>query len=288
MITVEQVEIQVNNRRLLHNITFTAQPGQVTGLIGPNGAGKSTLLASISGDLKPTAGQIRVANLDPYATDPATLARSRAVMLQDTAVAFEYLARDIVAMGQRVWARPNEELIDAAMAATDTMHLGAREVPTLSGGERARVALARVLAQNAPVILLDEPTAALDISHQLQVLHLIRELARRTQATVLVVLHDLNAAAAFCNHIVCVSNGGIAALGSVEEVYTSEVLSQVYQYPLQVSRQEGHIQVIPQQPSLSDFQSIERILDFHAHDRSTNLPRPRRNLARRPNGASAN
>ena len=117
---------------------------------------------------------------------------------------------------------------------------------TLSGGERARVALSRVLAQQTPVVLLDEPTAALDIGHQEQALGLARGMAR-AGAAVVVVLHDLNAAGAYCDRIACLAKGGVAAQGTIEDVYTEEILSDVYDWPIEVLRpRSGQFQVVPE------------------------------------------
>ncbi|AKE40658.1 iron-related transport system ATP-binding protein [Corynebacterium kutscheri] len=239
MITVENVSVEIAGKQLLREVSFVAKPGEVTGLIGPNGAGKSTMLAVLSGDLDRTDGAVRIMDADPATTSNRAMARLRAVMLQDVSVSFEFLVRDVVAMGRRPWegtdlAQYDEELIDAALVATDTAHLAGRDVVTLSGGEKARIALARVLAQHTPVIFLDEPTAALDIKHQEQVLGLVRRIAKETNVAVLVVLHDLNAAAAYCDHIVCLANGTVTAQGRVDEVYTRETLSQVYGWPIDV------------------------------------------------------
>lgn len=164
-------------------------------------------------------------------------------MMQDVSVSFEFLVRDVVAMGRRPWEGTEKQLfddplIDAALAATDAAHLAGRDVITLSGGERARVALSRVLAQQTPVVMLDEPTAALDIRHQEQVLGLMRTIARETDVAVIVVLHDLNAAAAYCNRIVCLANGSVAQEGNVDSVYTDENLSTVYGWPIHVEKRE--------------------------------------------------
>ena len=141
-------------------------------------------------------------------------------------------------------ACPRTEL-DAALAATEVSHLSDRDIMTLSGGERARVALSRVLAQQTPVVLLDEPTAALDIGHQEQALGLVRALAKNG-AAVIVVLHDLNAAAAYCDRIVCLADGTVAAQGTVAEVYTEETLTAVYGWDIQVvSSPAGDVQVFP-------------------------------------------
>ena len=250
-IEVRGPRVDIGDARLLDDITFAARPGEVTGLIGPNGAGKSTLLAALSGDVERSAGTVSVCGLDPVSAGAQAMARCRAVMLQDVRVSFEFLVRDVVAMGRRPWRGTDKErlddaVIDASLAATGTNHLAARDIVTLSGGERARVALARVLAQETPVVFLDEPTAAMDIRHQEQVLSLVRELAHTTGVAVVIVLHDLNAAAAYCDHIVCLSNGRIAADGPVDAVYTDSTLSDVYGWPVKVSRRtDGAISVLP-------------------------------------------
>ncbi|WP_426717779.1 heme ABC transporter ATP-binding protein [Corynebacterium auriscanis] len=239
-IEVSELNVDIGSKRLLSDISFIARAGEVTGLIGPNGAGKSTLLAALSGDIAVSSGTMSVGGIDPTRSDAKTMARHRAVLLQDVYVSFEFLVRDVVAMGRRPWRDEvdktrDDRIIDAALEATDTASLAARDIVTLSGGERARVALARVLAQQTPIIFLDEPTAALDIRHQEQVLSLVREIVHATGTAVVVVLHDLNAAAAYCDHIICLSGGRIVADGLVRDVYTNETLSSVYGWPVEVT-----------------------------------------------------
>ena len=245
MLSVDNLTVHVDGHTLVDSVTFKAQPGEVTGLIGPNGAGKSTVLGAVAGDID-FSGEIRIGGLSPKAP-PRELARQRAVMLQDVAVSFEFLVRDVVAMGRRPWggtpqAKLDDQFIEAALETAGVAHLAGRDISTLSGGERARVAFARVLAQNAPIVLLDEPTAALDIRHQEQLLGSVKALSREAGVTAVVVLHDLNAAAAYCDHIVCVSCGGIAAQGRVAEVFTGATLSEVYGWPISVNE----LQVQPQ------------------------------------------
>lgn len=263
MLNVDNLTVQVNGVTLVDSVTFNARPGEVTGLIGPNGAGKSTVLGAIAGDID-FSGEISVGGLSPK-TSPRELARKRAVMLQDVSVSFEFLVRDVVAMGRRPWrgtphAELDEQYIEAALETAGAAHLSGRDISTLSGGERARVAFARVLAQNTPIILLDEPTAALDIRHQEQLLGSVKALAREAGVTALVVLHDLNAAAAYCDHIVCVSCGGIAAQGRVAEVFTGPILSEVYGWPISVNG----LQVQPQRatPTINSLFS-HQLEDFH-------------------------
>ena len=222
-----RLTVRLGGATILDAVDVRAEPGHVTGLIGPNGAGKSTLLAALSGDLSPTSGSVRVAGVDPARTAARQLSRLRSVMLQDTQVAFSFLVRDVVEMGRRPWvgterAADDDVLIDAALAATGVTRLAGRDIMTLSGGERARVALARVLAQQTPVVFFDEPTAAMDIHHQEQSLGLMRQLAAAGVA-VIVVLHDLNAAAAYCDRIICLSGGRVAAAGTVAEIGRAHV-----------------------------------------------------------------
>ena len=250
ILQTNDVSIAFGDRILLKDVSVTANAGEVLGLIGPNGAGKSTLLSAISGDLTVHSGSISINGLDPTTASPLELARTRSVMLQDVSVSFAFLVRDVVAMGRRPWARTpraqnDEALIDAALKATEVEHLAERDIMTLSGGERARVALSRVLAQQTPVVLLDEPTAALDIGHQEQALGLARSMAQ-AGAAVVVVLHDLNAAAAYCDRIACLAHGGVVAQGPVDEVYTQATLSDVYDWPIRVLRaDDGQVQVVP-------------------------------------------
>lgn len=234
------VTVSVGSAVLLSDVSVAAHPGEVVALIGPNGAGKSTLLAALAGDMKLAAGRVYVGQEDVARCPAGELARRRAVMLQDTAVAFGFLVRDVVEMGRRPWAgscdpEENARVVDEALRVMDLAHLAARDVTTLSGGERARTALARVLAQKAPVVMLDEPTAAMDVRHQEQALGVVRAMADSGVA-VIVVLHDLSAAARCADHVVCLASGCVVADGSVEEVYRPEVLSRAYGWPIEVMR----------------------------------------------------
>ena len=250
LLSATGITVVMGEKTLLNDVSVVARRGEVLGLIGPNGAGKSTLLSVLSGDLIPFSGSVSICGYDPVQASVLELAKSRSVMLQDVSVSFAFLVRDVVSMGRRPWARTDKSarddaIIDAALAATEVNHLSDRDIMTLSGGERARVALSRVLAQQTPVVLLDEPTAALDIGHQEQALGLVRALAKKG-AAVIVVLHDLNAAAAYCDRIVCLADGTVAAQGTVAEVYTEETLSAVYGWDIQVvPSPAGDVQVFP-------------------------------------------
>lgn len=247
-LSAESVSVQMGDVMILDHVSMDVFPGEVVGLIGPNGAGKSTLLSVISGDVTPTAGDVSIMGVSPNKASAKELARLRSVMLQDVSTAFSFLVRDVVEMGRRPWTGSGADdalLIDTALAATGVSHLTGRDITTLSGGERARVALSRVLVQQTPVVLLDEPTAAMDIRHQEQSLGLARRLAEAGKAVV-VVLHDLNAAASYCDRIVCLSDGRVAAAGTVREVMVEEVLSEVYDWPIRVTLGPAGVpQVVP-------------------------------------------
>nr|WP_036570398.1 heme ABC transporter ATP-binding protein [Nocardia sp. BMG51109] len=225
-------------RRVLDHVDLEVVAGEILALVGPNGAGKSTLLAALAGELDLATGTVELDDRTITHWAPVDMARRRAVLPQNHTVGFPFTAREVVAMGRAPWVRtPREDAdgtaIAAALAATDTEHLAARPFPALSGGERARVALARVLAQDTPTLLLDEPTAALDLGHQEQVLRLVRGRAR-DGAAVVVVLHDLGIAAAYADRVAVLESGRLAAAGPPRQVLTTELLSQVYRHPVEV------------------------------------------------------
>lgn len=249
--SIEAVDVTVekSGRTIVRGASFSVPTGSVTGLIGPNGAGKSTLLDALSGECEPQKGTVRLQGNDPFAVSLKELARLRAVMLQDVAVAFSFLVRDVVEMGRNPWSGTDqsaydEAIINRAMELAQVGYLQDRDVTTLSGGERARTAFARVLAQRTKVLFLDEPTAAMDIAHQEHTMSVVRSLAREG-VTVMVVLHDLQAAAAYCDHIVCLNKGEVAAAGVTGEVLTAELLSEVYQWPVLVAHEEDGLTVSP-------------------------------------------
>ncbi|WP_306361857.1 heme ABC transporter ATP-binding protein [Nocardia sp. CC227C] len=225
-------------RRVLDGIDFEVRAGEIVALVGPNGAGKSTLLAALTGELDPIAGTVELDGRPLRDWAPLDMARRRAVLPQSHTVGFPFTAREVVAMGRAPWVRTerqhrDDEFIAAAMRATDVTQLAARTFPALSGGERARVALARVLAQDTPTLLLDEPTAALDLGHQEQILALARDRAA-AGAAVVVVVHDLGVAAAYADRVAVLDAGRIAADGPPRAVLTTDLLTRVYRHPVEV------------------------------------------------------
>ncbi|GGM46837.1 heme ABC transporter ATP-binding protein [Dactylosporangium sucinum] len=222
-----------NGRPVLADVDATMTAGEVLALVGPNGAGKSTLLSVLAGDLGPDRGEVTVDGRPLGDWTPVELAMRRAVLPQHHLLSFPFPVVDVVRMGRAPWPDEGEDIVAGAMAATGVAHLATRSFLALSGGERARVALARVLAQRTGVLLLDEPTAALDLHHQELVLRIARERATEGDA-ILVVLHDLGLAAAHADRVMVLSGGRVVADGPPAEVFTPDLLTDVYQHEIEV------------------------------------------------------
>ncbi|WP_062135313.1 heme ABC transporter ATP-binding protein [Demequina aestuarii] len=217
---------------LVDDVTLEAPAGHLLALLGPNGAGKSTLLSLMSGDLRASAGEVTLSGRGVREWPAAELARRRAVLTQANQMAFAFRVRDVVEMGRHPWRglateEADVHAVETAIDETDIRHLLERAFPSLSGGEKARVSLARVLAQETPVMLLDEPTAALDLRHQEEVMRMAREKARRGGAVVIVV-HDLTLAAAYADSIAIMSRARLAAHGAPRDVLTPALVRDVY------------------------------------------------------------
>lgn len=231
------------------NCSFSA--GELVAVVGPNGAGKSSLLALLAGDVEPATGTILLDGRAMNDFAPVELARRRAVLTQSNLVAFPFSVSEVVSMGRFAWksresAVDDSSIVQAAMDATEIAHLAQRRITTLSGGEIARVSLARVLAQDTDIILLDEPTASLDIKHQEMVLDLLRRKAS-SGTLVVIVIHDLEAAAAIADRLLVMVDGHIVADGSPQHVLSSALLSKVYDYPIDVGPNSltGQLEIRP-------------------------------------------
>ncbi|MAL97717.1 MAG: heme ABC transporter ATP-binding protein [Alteromonadaceae bacterium] len=230
MIRLRDVSFSIRGRAILSDVSLDCAGGTVTALCGPNGAGKSTLLAVIAGDLVPDGGTVELQGRPLPGLSVRALAQIRSVFPQGAPIRFGYTVEEVVAMGRAFRDLPPAEdaaAIDRAMEEAEVAHLAYRNAQSLSGGEKARTTFARVRVQDTPVVMLDEPTAALDLRHQEKVLLGARAMAAGG-ATVIVVLHDLNLAAAHADRIVLMAEGRIAELGTPAEVLTEEAVSRVY------------------------------------------------------------
>lgn len=237
-ISGESICVDLGGRAVLRDVDLPVVAGQVLALVGPNGAGKSTLLSALAGDVALKSGRILLSGQPLHHWRAEELALRRAMLLQQVQLSFPFNVLDVVQMGRAPWSNTaaaefDDELVAAAMAATDVTEFAGRKFSYLSGGEKARVALARVLAQDTGVLMLDEPTAALDLRHQELVLQVARARAAAGRAVV-VVLHDLNLAAGYADKVAVLEKGRLAAVGAPGEVLTEELLSRVYQHGIDV------------------------------------------------------
>jgi iron complex transport system ATP-binding protein len=249
-ITAAGITVELDGRVVLSSVSLDVRPGEVLALVGPNGAGKSTLLSVLSGERTPAAGLVEVEGRDIRTFSPLELARIRSVLTQDNALSFPFRVGEVIAMGRAPWTRTDEigrdsAVISAAATQADVAHLAGRRFTELSGGERARVSLARVLAQDTPIVFLDEPTAALDLRHQEDVLRIARSLASSGRAVV-VVVHDLSLAGAVADRVALLSAGVLVAVGSPASVLTAAAISEVYGLAVRVLEIDGRPLIVPE------------------------------------------
>ncbi|TWG97292.1 iron complex transport system ATP-binding protein [Mesorhizobium sp. J18] len=236
MIEIRNVTVTLGGRNLLDDVSTTCHPGSLTALVGPNGAGKSTLLAVIAGDRTSYRGTVKLHGKDVTRHSVRDLAQIRSVFPQGSVIRFGYTVEEVIAMGRAFRDLPpggDDEAVLDAMISTEVEHMAFRNAQTLSGGEQARTTFARVVVQATPIVLLDEPTAALDLRHQERVLARARDMAR-TGATVVAVLHDLNLAAAYADKVVLLANGKVAADGDPWEVLTQDLIERVYRQAVRI------------------------------------------------------
>lgn len=232
---VRDLSVAYGERVALRGVSLSLAPGRLLGLVGPNGSGKTTLVRAVSGVVPPRAGAVWLNGEDALRMSPREVALRVAVVPQNPQLPPAFTALELVLMGRTPYLRllQTESEADAsaarrAMLATDTWELAGRRLGELSGGERQRLLVARALAQETPVLLLDEPTAHLDVGHQAATLGLMRRLCRSEGKAVLAAVHDLTLAAQFCDRLVMLHCGEVAAEGPPGEVLTPERLRQVY------------------------------------------------------------
>ena len=219
----------------VQHVSMAVERGAVVGLLGPNGSGKTTLLRVLAGMLAPTEGRVTLDGAGIGSLARRALARRIAVVPQETHLAFDYSVGEVALMGRYPHLGPFElegprDLAVArdALAATGTVHLEQRSFATLSGGEKQRVVIASALAQQADILLLDEPTASLDLGYQLEISALVARLNRERGLTVVVATHDLNFAAGLCRSLVLLRSGSVLAAGPTGETLNAESIRALY------------------------------------------------------------
>lgn len=234
ILRTENLTVRYGTQTVLNNLTLTIPTGKITALLGPNGCGKSTLLNCFSRLLAPQSGKVLLADRSLDGFSSRQLARRLALLPQHHLTPEGITVRELVSYGRSpwlsLWGRLSVEdnaRVKGAMSQTQTHHLAERRLTELSGGQRQRAFLAMVLAQDTPVVLLDEPTTYLDINHQVELMHLMHQLQTQGK-TVVAVLHDLNQASRYCDHLVMLANGRVMAQGVPDEVMKPKLLNTVF------------------------------------------------------------
>lgn len=236
MLKIKNLVCGYSSGFVLKGINFEVRRKEFLGIVGPNGSGKTTLLKTITKLLRPTRGQILLDGIDIERMSFKELAKKIAVVPQAINMEFGINVEEFVLLGrtphrkalQFLETKTDEEIAQEAMRLTETDRLRERMLENLSGGERQLVAIARALTQQPQLILLDEPTAHLDIAHQVRILDLLRKLNEENSLTVIAILHDLNLASEYCERILLMKDGKVHSMGTPEEVLTYQILERVY------------------------------------------------------------
>jgi len=241
MLRIEKLSVNYGTRRVLQEVSLSVQSGEIVALIGPNGAGKSTLIRAASGVIPIQSGRVRTNGDDFHALAPMQRAKYLAVVPQAVSLPPAFTVWETVLMGRTPYlgflgqpSPADEEIARKALKRVNALGLAERRVGELSGGEQQRVLLARALCQSTPIMLLDEPTAHLDLQYQVSLLELVANLAHHDQLAVLIALHDLNLAARYADRVALMVEGVIKASGTPREVLTPELISEAYCLPVQV------------------------------------------------------
>jgi iron complex transport system ATP-binding protein len=232
---VKEISLSYNHVPVVNQVSFQIKPGELVGLIGPNGCGKTSIIKALSRILTIRSGEIWLDDRSLKSISHQELAKTIGVVPQNPNLPETFTVTEIVLLGRNPhlgWLRSESaqdlEIVWQAMLKTGVSELAERKIGELSGGEKQRVTIARVLAQEPQAILLDEPTANLDIAHQIEILNLMRSLCHDKNLAVLIALHDLNMAAQYCDRLILMKAGRLFAQGAVEQVITAENIKNVY------------------------------------------------------------
>lgn len=233
---VTGISCKYGSSEVLRDLTFSIKSGDFVGVLGPNGAGKTTLIRALSRALRPTRGSVLLNLIDINSMSYRDIARNIAVVPQDIVMTFSFHALDAVLMGRnshlsffQIEDTHDLEIAEKAMRLTNCWHLAQRRLDELSGGERRKVLIARALAQEPSILLLDEPTLHLDIHNQIEIMKLLKNLTDSRKLAVLTVLHDFALASHYCNSLMILHRGRIFAAGSAHKVLTRENIRSVFQ-----------------------------------------------------------
>ncbi|MEG9480669.1 ATP-binding cassette domain-containing protein [Mannheimia sp. HC-2023] len=241
MFSVENVTFDLPNRRLLHPISLQFERGKVYGLIGHNGSGKSTLIKLLAKQNPYSSGKISFNHKEITEWSSREFAKQVAYLPQHLPQATNLTARELIAMGRYAWnglfgrnAKEDNAAIERALSLTHTEKFADQLVDVLSGGERSRIWLAMLLAQQSQFLLLDEPLAALDIAHQVEVMQLVQKLAHELNLGIIIVIHDINLASRYCDHLIALHSGKLLAQGNAHEIVNQAKLKEIYNIELNV------------------------------------------------------
>ena len=247
LLRTENIQFSYGTNYVLQQISLEVEEGEILGIVGPNGAGKTTLLSIMSGALKPRSGEVYLNGARLAELQPKERATTVAMVPQNPAIPQGFTALEMVLMGRNPhlgllqWEGPKDlEICRQVMELTTTWNFGDRLISTLSGGERQRVFIARALAQEAPLLLLDEPTAHLDLGYQSGVLDMIDSIRKEAHVTVITAMHDLTLAAQYCDRMAALHQGTIFALGRPDEVLRPDVVSTTFGAEVSIIRHPVH------------------------------------------------
>jgi iron complex transport system ATP-binding protein len=241
MLEIDSLTVGYGDHEVLRDVSVIIQPGEILAIVGPNGVGKSTLVRALSGVNLIRSGRVKVNGQDVARLTTQQRARIMAVVPQARELPAAFTVYQTVLLGRTPYlswlgkaGMHDHAMVNLSLERTDLASMANRRIGELSGGEQQRVLLARSLAQDTPILLLDEPTTHLDLQHQSNLLNLVRLLSQEKNISVLMVLHDLNLAGLYADRVALMANGGVYALGKPAEVLTSQNLSTVYRIPVDV------------------------------------------------------
>lgn len=255
ILQLRDVSFAYHRDPVVKSVSLKIEPGEFIGVLGPNGSGKSTLLKLLGGILKPDSGNVLFRDKALHDYKRKILAQSIAWLPQEHTMAFPFRVDEIVLMGRHPYLSPmtfesqkDFDIANQAMRTTETTHLSERQFTDISGGEKQRVMLACAITQEPEVMLLDEPTTALDIKYQLEIINILHRLNRNEGMAMLLAMHDLHLASKYCRRLILIDKGNIVKDGTPEEVLQKEILESVYGVQLKVIRdpEDGSIMISPE------------------------------------------